>query len=186
MLSRSAARGFTLIELLVVIVIVGIVVSMALLSVNLAGEDEEMDRERLRIASIIETAQDEAMLQGREFGIELMQTAYRFVEFDPLTRQWADVIGDELYRLRKLPEGLEFALLIDGKRIELEFEPKRLNDPDRPLTSSAEPYTPHLFVFASGESTVFELHLWRPTTDRRIVLRGDVLGDLEFGENDEI
>ena len=186
MLSRPAARGFTLIELLVVIVIVGIIVSMALLSVNLAGEDEEMDRERLRIASIIEAAQDEAMLQGREFGIEVMQSAYRFVEFDPLTRQWNDVIGDDLYRLRELPDGLEFDLLIDGRRIELEFEPKQLTDPDRPLTSSSEPYAPHLFVFASGESTVFELHVWRPATDRRLVLRGDVLGQLEFGEDDEI
>jgi general secretion pathway protein H len=185
MLSRTAARGFTLIELLVVIVIVGIIVSMALLSVNLAGEDEEMDRERLRIASIIETAQDEAMLQGREFGIELMQAAYRFVEFDPLTRQWTDVIGDDLYRLRELPEGLEFDLLIDGKRIELELEPKRLDDPDRPLAASTQPYAPHLFVFASGESTVFELLLWRPATDRRLVLRGDVLGELTFGEDDD-
>ncbi|HSG96512.1 MAG TPA: type II secretion system minor pseudopilin GspH [Woeseiaceae bacterium] len=185
MFSRFAARGFTLIELLVVLVIVGTIVSMALLSVNLAGEDEDLDRERLRIASIIETAQDEAMLQGREFGVELMRSAYRLVEFDPLTRQWTDIIGDELYRLRKLPEGLEFDLLIDGRRIELEFEPQRLDDPDRPLTSSTEPYAPHLFVFASGEATVFELHLWRPATDRRLVLRGDVLGELRFGENDE-
>lgn len=186
MISRSAARGFTLIELLVVIVIVGIIVSMALLSVNLAAEDEEMDRERLRITSIIEAAQDEAMLQGREFGIEVMQSAYRFVEFDPLTRQWTDIIGDDLYRLRELPDGLEFDLLIDGRRIELELDPKRLDDPDRPLTSGTEPYIPHLFVFASGESTVFELQLWRPATDRRLVLRGDVLGELKFGENDEI
>lgn len=186
MFSRSAARGFTLIELLVVIVIIGIIVSMALLSVNLAADDEQMDRERLRIASIIEAAQDEAMLQGREFGIEVMQSAYRFVEFDPLTRQWTDIIGDDLYRLRELPEGLEFDLLIDGKRIELELEPKRLDDPDRPLISSAEPYIPHLFVFASGEATVFELQLWRPATDRRLVLRGDVLGELKFGEDDEI
>mgnify|MGYP001823162992 FL=1 len=184
MFSRPAVRGFTLIELLVVIVIVGIIVSMALLSVNLASADEEMDQERLRIASIIEAAQDEAMLQGREFGIEVMRSSYRFVEFDPFVRQWTDIIGDELYRLRSLPEGLEFELLIDGKRIELELDPKQLDDPDKPMSGTRDPYMPHLFVFASGESTVFELHLWRPASDHRLVLLGDVLGELRFGEDD--
>ena len=183
---RSSARGFTLIEILVVIVIVATIVSIALLSVNVGGDDAELDTERRRLASLIETVQDEAVLQGREFGIELMTSSYRFVEFDPLTRQWAEIYGDDLYRLRRLPEGLEFELFIDDRRIELAANPKELTDPDRPMTSGVDPYTPHLFLFASGDATVFELHLWRPQTDQRLVLRGDVLGELEFGTDDEV
>lgn len=177
--------GFTLIEILVVIFIVGTIVSIALLSVGIAGEDEELDTERVRLTSLIETVQDEAMLQGREFGIEFMTSSYRFVEFDPFTRQWAEVPGDDLYRLRELPPGLEFELFIDEKRIPLERDPKKLADPDEPLTPGIEPFAPHLFVFASGEATVFELHLWRPQTDGRLVMLGDVLGEIRFGEDDE-
>jgi general secretion pathway protein H len=183
---RSSARGFTLIEILVVIVIVATIVSIALLSVNVGGDDAELDTERRRLASLIETVQDEAVLQGREFGIELMTSSYRFVEFDPLTRQWAEIYGDDLYRLRTLPEGLEFELFIDDRRIELEANPKELADPDRPMRSGVDAYTPHLFLFASGDTTVFELHLWRRQTDQRLVLRGDVLGELEFGTDDEV
>ena len=98
----SKARGFTLIEILVVIVIVATIVSMALLSIGVAGEDEELDTERKRLAALIETVQDEALLQGREFGIEFTTSAYRFVEFDPLARQWSEVPYDDLYRLRSV------------------------------------------------------------------------------------
>jgi general secretion pathway protein H len=179
--SRLAARGFTLIEILVVVIIIATVVSMALLSINVAGDDAELDKERRRLASLIETIQDEAVLQGREFGIEIMTSSYRFVEFDPLTRQWAEIPFDDLYRLRRLPEGLEFELFIDERRIELENDPERLADPDDRPSGRTDPYAPHLFIFASGESTVFELHVVRSALDRRVVLRGDVLGELEFG-----
>ncbi len=180
---RTSSRGFTLIEILVVVVIIATVVSIALLSISVGGDDAELDQERRRLASLIETIQDEAMLQGREFGIEIMVSSYRFVEFDPLVRQWSEIPGDDLYRLRRLPEGLEFELFIDDRRIELEIDPERLDDPQRERAGSADNYVPHLFVFASGESTVFELHIVRRELDRRLVLRGDVLGELEFGDD---
>ena len=181
----SKARGFTLIELLVVIVIIATIVSMALLSLGIAGEDEELDTERRRLAALIETVQDEAMLQGREFGIEFTTSAYRFVEYDPLTRQWAEVPFDDLYRLRRLPEGLEFELFIDDKRVELNNDPKKIDDPDdEPLSAGVQLYVPHLFVFASGESTAFELRMWRPQTDTELVLTGDILGEIRYAEEE--
>ena len=180
----SSSRGFTLIEVLVVVIIVATVVSIALLSVSVGGDDAELDREGRRLASLIETIQDEAVLQGREFGIEFMTSSYRFVEFDPLTRQWSEIPFDDLYRLRRLPEGLEFELFIDERRIGLDIDPDRLADRDESSSGAVDPYVPHLFVFASGESTVFELHIVRPQIDRRLILRGDVLGELEFGDEE--
>jgi general secretion pathway protein H len=72
MQNRQRNQGFTLIEILVVIVIVATIVSMALLSVGLVGEDAELDKERLRLASVIETIQDEAL---RDTGRRPVQTA---------------------------------------------------------------------------------------------------------------
>ena len=183
---RPRQSGFTLIEILVTVTIVGIIIGVAVLSMNIRSDDEELERERLRLASLIETIQNEGVLQGREFGIEFMISAYRFVEFDPLARQWAEVPFDDLYRLRELPEGLEFELYVDDRRVELDDDPRKLTDPDEETPSSTvEAYMPHIFVFASGESTVYELRLWRPLTDARLVMRGDILGQIEFGEKDE-
>ena len=46
MRTRPQQSGFTLIELLVVIVIIGTIISIALLSIGVAGSDEDVDRER--------------------------------------------------------------------------------------------------------------------------------------------
>lgn len=184
---RQLQRGFTLIEIMVVVIIVATVISIALLSVSVVGEDNELDKERRRLATLIEMVQDDALMQGREFGVELMRSSYRFVEFDPLTRQWAEVPFDDLYRLRFLPEGVEFALYIDEKLIPLEEDPQVLDDESDSMTSAnIQPYIPHLFVFASGESSVYEIRLRRPLTDHELVMRGDVLGQIRFGEEDEI
>ena len=182
---RPRQYGFTLIEILVTVTIIGIIVGVAVLSMNVRSDDEALDKERRRLASLIETIQNEGMLQGREFGIEFMISAYRFVEFDPLGRQWAEVPFDDLYRLRELPDGLEFELYVEDRRVELDDAPKKLTDPDETRSSTVESYTPHVFVFASGESTVYELRLWRPATDARLVMRGDILGQIKFGEEDE-
>lgn len=184
---RRQARGFTLIELLVVIVIVATVTSIVVLSVGIMGEDTALDTERRRLAALIENVQDEAMMQGREFGIELMTSAYRFVEYDPLGRQWMEIPGDDLYRLRELPEGIEFELYIDDKRVELNDDPQKLDDPDNlTLSTATRTFAPHLFVFASGEASAYEIRLRRLQTQTELIMRGDILGEIEFGEDDEI
>ncbi len=183
---RQPQNGFTLIEILVVMIVVGIMVSMAVMSFGLLSEDSGLDEESRRFAAILEAVQDDAMMQGREFGIEIMISSYRFVEFDPLTRQWAEVIGDDLYAPRSLSDGLEFELFIDEKRIPLKPDAQQIDDDDADTAATIERYAPHLFVFASGDSTVFEIHFWRPATDDRRILRGDILGNLEFGAADEI
>lgn len=185
MTTRNHVRGFTLIELLVVIVIVATVLSIAVLSLGIVGDDRDLKTERARLVSLIETVQDEAMMQGREFGIEFMVSGYRFVEFDALTRRWMAIPGDDLFRQRELPEGLEFDLYIDAKRVVLRDEPLPLGDPDKPAMNQGTPnYAPHLYVFASGEATVFELHVRRPGTDQELALRGDIFGGIEFVEDE--
>lgn len=175
-------RGFTLIEILVVVVIVATIVGTVVLSVGLVGADPELETERNRLASLIEVTQDEAVMQGREFGLEFMQSSYRFVEFDPLAFQWAEVPFDELFRLRYLPEGMEFDLYVEDKRIVLELDPQQFSDPEKKagMNSDDKDYAPHVYVFSSGESTPFEIHLRRDANDQLLVMRGDIFGDIEF------
>ncbi len=185
MISSSKNNGFTLIEILVVVVIVATIVGTVVLSMGLVGDDRELETERNRIASLIEVAQDEAMMQGREFGIEFMQSSYRFVEFDPFTFQWSEVPGDEMFRLRALPEEMEFDLYLEGQRISLELDPQEFSDPEEDDTSAQlGEYEPHLFVFSSGQATPFELRIRRDINDQELVMRGDIFGDIEFGEEE--
>jgi len=173
--------GFTLIELLVVMVIIATVLSIGMLSFGLLGDDRELQTEARRFVALAEVAQDEAAMQGREFGIELMTAGYRFVEYNALTAQWADIPADDTLRLRGLPEDVEFELYLEDKRILLNDDPAPFEDPDKDKTRLSNAfYAPHLLIYSSGDATPFELHLWRDFDDLRVVLRGDALGAVKI------
>lgn len=189
MLSGHRSRfetGFTLVEILVVMFIIATVLSIGLLSFGVLGDDRELQTEAKRFAALSEVAQDEAFMQGREFGIEFLSAGYRFVEYDAQTGLWADVPGDETLRLRKLPAGSELELYLEGKRILLDDDPAPFEDPEKSgRGASLKVYSPHLMVFSSGDATPYELHVVRRQDDRRIVLRGNALGAIEFIQSDE-
>ena len=176
---QGRVGGFTLIEILVVIVIVGIVMSIATLSITLAGGDSQLREEAQRMVSLLEVAQDESLLQGREYGLEFMLGAYRFVEFDPLTRQWGEIVGDDTLRLREIPQELELELYIEDRRVILKTDPARMrsDEKDRP---GIEQYAPHVLIYSSGDISPFELHFVRRIDDSLLAVQGDFAGRLEI------
>ena len=171
---------------MVVVVIVGIVISVASLSMGILGKDRELKIQADRFMALAELVQDEATMQSREFGIEVMTGGYRFVEYDTLAGQWADIPGDDTLRLRALPQDVEFELYLEDKRIVLDDDPAEFDDPDKQITrSSSQNYSPHLLIYSSGDATPFELHILRGQGDQNVIIRGDALGSLEIVNPDE-
>ena len=186
MRSPRFSAGFTLIELLVVLFIVTTIVSITLLSFGVLGNDRDLQTEARRFGALTELALDEAVMQGREFGVELMQSSYRFVEYDPYGATWAEVPGDDSLRLRNMPDGVELELYVEDKRIALDEDPAEIEDPeDENRPGGAEAFAPHLLIYSSGDTTPFELHIWREFDDSRVVLRGDALGMVSILARDE-
>ena len=183
---RDRKRGYSLIELLVVITIVGIVMSIAVLSLGLLGDDRDLEKEGRRVIALVQVAQDDATMQGREFGLELMESAYRFVEFDPFLNLWNELVGDDTLRMRQLPEDVEFELFLEGRRVLLEPEPAEFEDADENGNQGMiETYAPHILIFSSGDVTPFELHIMRAAGEEAVILEGNFLGDIKFTEDDE-
>lgn len=180
---RGRTNGFTLIEILVAVLIIGIVMSVAVLSLSLAGDDREVTREIRRLTSLIEVAQTDAMMQGREFGIEFMSGSYRFVEFDAENNRWTEPLGDDALKLRQLPDDYEVTLIVEDKEILLDPEPRPLSDEkNQPQLD----YVPHLFVFSSGDSTPFKLAITRRHDGMSAAMEGDFLGNLDSIEPEEL
>ena len=182
---RHGHRGFTLIELLVAVVIVAIVLSVTVLSVGLVGDDRDVQTEARRLMSLLELSQDEAMMQGREFGIEFLRQGYRFVEYDPAANQWTEQIEDETFRYRPLPDGLEVELFLEDRPVALAIEPAVLenaddDDEDEERQFGRDEYAPHLLIYSSGDMTAFELRLVRHSDQAVIAMSGDLLGNIEF------
>ena len=179
--------GFTLIEVLVVVVIIGVVSAIVVLGLGNLGNDRELQNEARRMTSLIEMASDEATMQGRDFGLEVLQTSYRFVEFDSLTEQWYEVIGDDLMRPRQLAQDTEFDLFLEDRRVLLEVEAADIaqdddDDDDRDLIDD---YLPHILVLSSGDISPFELEIIRMTDRASVQLSVSPAGELKVGASED-
>jgi len=153
----AVIRGFTLIELLVVLVIVGIIVSFATLAI---GDDRErlVQEEVRRLAALLEAAGEEAVLQGRELGLEIFRGGYRFMFLAPQDdgpAQWLVLERDRLLRPREFHGEITPQLLLEGL--------------PQPLPAEApERGVPQVFLLSSGERTPFVLRL---TADHERIVR---------------
>jgi len=181
-------NAFTLIEILVVIVIVGIISAVAMLSFGILGDDRNMQREARRLGSLIELANDEAMMQGRDYGLEIMLNGYRFVEHDPIIEQWHEIIGDETLRQRHLEDQMEFELFIEDRRILLDEETAATDqdeDEGEAGRNRINDYVPHVLILSSGDITPFELRIVRQQDGAEITMTMSLLGEFEIQSNDQ-
>ncbi len=157
---RCAMRGFTLVEILVVIVVIGVVVSFAMVSFGVLGTDSQVEDEAKRFRVVLTQALEEAALQGRDIGVFLENAAYEFMVFEPRRGGWQEVVDDPLLRRRELPDELGFRLWLESREI-------LLKPPGREDRERVEQRLPQIVALGSGEITPFELHL-----ERRAALGG--------------
>src|SRR3569623_144089 len=106
---RQSAAGFTLLEVLVVILIIGVIISFAALSIHRA--DNSVEEETQRLAALIKLGSQEAVLQGREFALE----------FDG--EQWQPLADDDILRPRTLPFDVVIDLKLEGEQLALATPP---------------------------------------------------------------
>ncbi len=178
------SRAFTLIELLVVLFIIAVISAAALLSIGIIGDDRNLQTQARRLSSLIELANDEAAILGRDFGLEITQSGYRFVEYDPLLNRWYEIIGDDFLRPRRIEEGMEFELFIEDRRILLDTDVAEIerDEEDADLTDD---YIPHILIMSSGDVSPFELRILRPADRANVTLTMSLTGELELQGNDQ-
>jgi type II secretion system protein H len=183
---RTAERGFTLIELLVVIAIAAILVTIVVISFNLVGVDRAVEKQVVKLSTLIDMASDEAQIQGRDYGLEFLQAGYRFVEYDPFLNVWNEVVGDDLLQPRALDDDMVVELFLEDRRVLLQAKAKDTEvDDDKPDRDLTDDYLPHVLIMASGDITPFRLDIVRLTDDLAIGLELEFGGTLEIVRHDQ-
>jgi len=104
----------------VVVVIIGIVIAGAILSLGSTGQDRGLQQERDRLSALIDYVRDRGAMMTTEYGIVCGQHGYRFVYYDTRSMQWLPETLDDTLRERKLPTGLDLQLIIEGRTIVLD------------------------------------------------------------------
>ncbi len=161
---QTKTNGFTLIEIMVVMIIIGVILSFATLSIGDGGLAQKLEQEAQRLAALLKLARTEAIMQAKEMGISFDNQGYRFYVLQ--AQKWqAFTIQDDIFRPRTLPKGI-------FTEIHLEGEPIILNQAKN---------TPQLLLLSSGEFIPFEI-LFIAETDEtmRYRITGTVIGELSL------
>ncbi|MDX2458389.1 MAG: type II secretion system minor pseudopilin GspH [Gammaproteobacteria bacterium] len=168
--------GFTLLELMVVLVLIGIIFSFAVLS--LRGDDisELMKQETRRLATLLELASDEAILQGDELAVYFSEDGYEFLVLQE--NNWQSPGDDELLKAYSLPAEIELRLEVEGEPPELNsFAGQEDGDSEE---DAGESLTPQIFILSSGEMTAFSVTFMSFQSNYRYHLTVSLLGKVSW------
>ncbi len=189
--------GFTLIEILVVIVIIGVIIVGAMLSLGATGKDSQLERERDRLFALMAYVHERGGMLTLEYGIRCGQHGYRFVYFDNITSQWVPETTDDTLRLRRLPAGLSLQLMIEGRPIVLTDKAltlgKRattpaggtvstLGDLSSSFTDQLADNAPQVLLFSNGETNSFALTITRDGVGRNVTLQSSADGTIQVSD----
>ena len=157
--------GFTLIELLVVLLVMGILMGTAVISIDVGGDQRAFQAFGQRLIQRIELARDRAIQNNQEWGMRVEADDYFFVAFDEDQRQWS---AQQQYPFTadKPPRAVVFQLQVHDQ---FGVDPDEgmfassdeQNDSSMASDSSRTPMkrTPDLVFFSSGETMPFDLEV---------------------------
>lgn len=158
---RARSAGFTLVEMMVVLLIIGIIVTFAGLSMRGDPWSEAMREEARRLSALLALAGEEAVMDSREYAVRFDPEGYFFLQLGD--GEWVALEGDEIFYPRSLPEGLELYLSMSDSDADAEAENTK---------------GPQVYILSSGEMTPFEVRLSHPEKDYRYEVKGDLMGKL--------
>ena len=137
----SCERGMTLIEVMVVIVIITIVTTFAIPSLQ---QKTIVNQSATRLLAIMNAAADSAILTNTEVGLQLGSEGYQFFRWDEVKSQWLSITDDTTLRPRQWPSGLQRELMVSGQEV---------------FISSGRVTGPQIIFFPMGTITPFDLNL---------------------------
>ena len=157
--------GFTLIELLVVLLVMGILMGTAVISIDVGGDQRAFQAFGQRLIQRIELARDRAIQNNQEWGMRVEADDYFFLAFDEDQRQWS-AQRQYPFTADKPPRPVVFQLQVhdqfgvdpdEGMFASIDEQ----NDSSIASDSSRLPpkRVPDLVFFSSGETMPFDLEV---------------------------
>jgi len=159
----------------VVVLIIGIVMTFAVLSLGGDRRGEELSREAHQFVELLRLAAEQTVLRGEEWGVQLDVDEYRFLVYTD--KGWAVQGEDPLFRARTLTQGTELDVELEGREIVLgdTLDTKTEGEADK---DDADTLKPTLFILSSGEISPFVARFSAKETEQRFEVKADALGTL--------
>ncbi|WP_028109413.1 type II secretion system minor pseudopilin GspH [Ferrimonas futtsuensis] len=193
MMKRARRQaGFTLLEIMLVLVLIGVAAMSVTLTVGGDPRQETLDKAANEFAAVVSMALEESVISGQELGLVVEEDHYLFARFNLDKNDWEQLVGDRLYRERRMPDGVILSLSVEGMPLKQSDEDEESEfGLDRSLFEKSDEEKrktpePQLILLPSGEITPFTLQFEeisaRPTLV--IELEGNAIGDIRRTEEE--
>src|SRR5699024_5227137 len=141
---RAAQRGFTLLEILAVLVIVGILVTLAVLSIGGEGQQAHMQTASQRMHQVLELASQEAIVRNLKLGIVVNKHGYHFVMLNR-EHKWVTYTKALPLKPHHVHSDINLLILVQGLKAG--------------LTKTDKETAPQAVFLSSGEVTPFSVQI---------------------------
>ena len=177
MLTRQRAEplsGFTLIELMLVLVVVSIMASLLVVSIN-DNPAQQLDREAVRLRSVLEMASEEALMQGLEISLAVSESpegigGYQFLLLDPDDLTWQDS-EDKPFNFHPLHTDISMHVVPTDVLSQSPQFDRQIQQLQK--LKSEKRWKPLLLFLSSGENTPFVITLEHSAVDGQVSISSD-------------
>lgn len=163
-LKNNNQHGFTLLEIMLVLLLMGMLsVGVVMTLPNNLISEENVNWQAQRFTTLLQFAEDEALISGTELGLYFHENSYQFVFYNHKNKKWLPVINKQITEQIEMPKTLEISYQLSGSvwdEITSEDQDNFIDDQDlldldgdKMLRSLA----PQVYIMSSGEVTPFTL-----------------------------
>ncbi|WP_022939996.1 type II secretion system minor pseudopilin GspH [Psychromonas hadalis] len=170
MLQKSSSslldqRGFTLLEIMLVLVLIGMASAGVMMTMpNNISNNDNVDWQAQRFSTLLQFAEDEALISGKELALVFNDNTYRFAFYDYPSKKWIALASEQIGKVIELPESINFEYTLIGSvwdEIETEDEDVFIDetylvqiDGDE---NEVKSFSPQVYIMSSGEVTPFRV-----------------------------
>jgi len=157
--------GFTLLEIMLVLALIGMAsVGVMMAMPQYINSNESADWQAQRFSTLLQVAEDEALISGQELALVFKDNTYRFATYNHENKKWLAVTSEQIGKVIVLPESITLEYTLLGSvwdEIEVEdadvfidedYLVKIKSDNDE-----IESLSPQVFIMSSGEVTPFKV-----------------------------
>ena len=139
-----------------VLVIIGITVTFAVLSLSSLGRNPPAQDTAGKLADLSSLVAEQAVMQSREYGLRIEPHAYQILSFDG--HAWNEPKDDPLYTRHEVDD-VTLTLELEGEPVTLAPAPTTAAASSASTGAQEPALKPQVLLLSSGEITPFLIHV---------------------------